>query len=144
MASTGSRLDTWVLTMAAEASQFTWAVSVHRAFRLILLHDDLTLDVRIAIVPGRAAARRNVVIHTTFGVDATIARILALLVSARQSVWAVIVDCTLGPVAAYQRIATVSVQAEAARMMIIVGLAHCIRSALSVQARVNTLAIDAG
>lgn len=144
MASTWPRLDAWVLTMAAEARQFTWAVSVHRAFGLVLLHDDLTLDVWIAVVSGRASARRNVVIHTTFGIDATIARILALLVSARQSVWAVIVDCTLGPVAADQRIATVSVQAEAARMMIVVGLAHCVRSALRVQARVNTLAIDAG
>lgn len=143
MTSTRTGLQAWILTVSTEAGQFTWTVCVHGTLGLILLHDNFTFDVGVTAVSRRATARRHVVVDPTLGVGTTIARVLALLVTAGQPIRAVVVDSAFGSVAADQSVAPISVQAVASRPMIVVGLAHRIGATLSVQARIDAFTVNA-
>lgn len=100
MAATRVRLYAWVLAVATEAGQFAWAIRIHGTLGTVLLYNNLALGVRVAAISRRAAARGNVVVNAAFGVQSAIARVLALLISARQSVRAVVVHSAFWAVAA--------------------------------------------
>lgn len=137
-----SRLRTRILADARKARLSTRTLRVSGALRL-RLHNRRATRARVARVSSRTHARRPMVVHPTLRTRTALARILAALVAARQTVRALRIAAALGPSATAERIAAMALEAVARSPMIVVRPAFGIRAALDLRARVATLAIDA-
>lgn len=131
-----------VLALAIEAGQLAGAFGIHGA-ALWLHWQQFTTHCGISTVSSGTATLCTMIVHTTLGSYATVARILTTFIAAGQVEGAFIVAATLRTLATHQRISTISIGAMAAGTMIEVGTADGTSSTLCEATRIHALLIDA-